>query len=137
MNTRYDGLPANMPDATVIERLAHQAVASLPPMFRDHLADVVFRVEEFADRETLRLMELDSPWELTGLYQGHPLGEQSIWASGDLPPVISLFRRPLLREWAETGVGLEELVTHVIVHEVGHHFGLSDGDMEAIENELP
>lgn len=129
--------PPGMPDAALIEQLARKAVANLPPMFRDHLADVVFRVDEFADAETLRLMGIGNPWELTGLYHGHPMGEQSIWSSGELPSVISLFRRPLLREWAETGVGLEELVTHVIVHEVGHHFGLSDEDMEAIENEQP
>lgn len=124
------------PDATTFERLAREAVRRLPQMFRDHLADVVVRVEDFADDEALRAVGLDNPWELTGLYQGRPLSEQSIWSSGDLPPVISLFRRPLLQEWRETGVELEDLVTHVIVHEVGHHFGLSDEEMEAIEDDL-
>jgi predicted Zn-dependent protease with MMP-like domain len=94
----------------------------------------VFRVEEFADDETLQAMGIENPWELTGLYHGRPLSEQSIWSAGDLPPMISLFRCPLLNEWVETGVTLEELVTHVIVHEVGHHFGLSDAEMEAIED---
>jgi predicted Zn-dependent protease with MMP-like domain len=121
------------PDAAVIERLACEAVDRLPAVFRDHLAQVVFRVEEFADDETLQAMGIENPWELTGLYHGRPLSEQSIWSAGDLPPMISLFRCPLLNEWVETGVTLEELVTHVIVHEVGHHFGLSDADMEAIE----
>ena len=102
-------------------------------MFRDHLGDVVIRVEEFADAETLSVLGLSNPWHLTGLYHGRPLSEQSIWSSGDLPPIISLFRRPLLNEWIETGVELEELVTHVIVHEAGHHFGLSDDQMRAIE----
>lgn len=124
------------PDATTFERLVREAVRRLPQMFRDHLADVVVRVEDFADDEALRAVGLDNPWELTGLYQGRPLSEQSIWSSGDLPPVISLFRRPLLQEWRETGVELEDLVTHVIVHEVGHHFGLSDEEMEAIEDDL-
>jgi predicted Zn-dependent protease with MMP-like domain len=121
------------PDAAVIERLACEAVDRLPAVFRDHLAQVVFRVEEFADDETLQAMGIENPWELTGLYHGRPLSEQSIWSAGDLPPMISLFRCPLLNEWVETGVTLEELVTHVIVHEVGHHFGLSDADMEASE----
>ena len=97
--------------------------------------DAVIRVEEFADVETLRAVGLDDPWNLTGLYQGHPLSEQSIWSSGGLPPIISLFRSPLLNELIRTGVALEDLVTHVTVHEVGHHFGLSDDQMQAIEND--
>lgn len=126
-------MSAPVPDAAVFERLAHKAMAGLPPLFREHLDDIVVRIEEFADRETLDALGIADPWELTGLYHGRSLDEQSIWDSGQLPPVISLFRRPLLREWAQTGVGLEELVTHVVVHEVGHHFGLSDAEMEAIE----
>lgn len=125
------------PTAAAIEDLARRAVQRLPRMFRDHLADVVIRVEEFADDETLRGMGLDDPWELTGLYHGHPVSERSIWSAGDLPPIISLFRCPLLNEWIETDVTLEDLVTHVIVHEVGHHFGLSDADMQELENDMP
>lgn len=117
-------------------QLAHQAVDRLPEIFREHLDGVIVRVEEFADAETLAEMEIDDRWELTGLYQGRPVGEQSIWSSGELPPVISLYRQPLLLEMRETGVTLEDLVTHVIVHEVGHHFGLSDDDMHAIEDDL-
>ena len=127
---------ADTPGAAAIERLARKAVRQLPQMFRDYLADVIIRVEEFADSETLRAVGLNDPWELTGLYQGRPLSEQSIWSTGDLPSIISLFRRPLLNEWRETGVALEDLVTHVIVHEVGHHLGLSDDQMHAIENNL-
>lgn len=125
------------PDAATIMRLAQAAVARLPDAFREHLRDVVIRVEDFADEEILRELGLDSEWDLTGLYQGRPMSEQSIWSSGELPPTISLFRVPLLSEWVETGVSLEELVNHVIVHEVGHHFGLSDDEMHAIENDLP
>ena len=102
-------------------------------MFRDHLGDVVFRVQDFADDEMLRAVGQTSPWALLGLYHGRPFGQRSIWATGDMPSVISLFRVPLLEECH--GVSLGAMVTHVIVHEVGHHFGLSDDDMRAIENE--
>lgn len=122
------------PDAAAIERLARDAFERLPEPFRQHLADVIVRVDEFADDEVLHEMEIEDPWDLTGLYQGHPVGQQSIWSSGDMPPVISLYRSPLLAEWIETGVTLEDLIRHVIVHEVGHHFGLSDEEMDAIED---
>jgi predicted Zn-dependent protease with MMP-like domain len=122
------------PDVATFERLAHEAILRLPEEFREHLDGVIIRVEEFADAETLAALGIDDPWELTGLYHGRPMGEQSIWTSGELPPVISLYRRPLIEEWEETGVALGDLVTHVIVHEVGHHFGLSDDDMHAIED---
>jgi predicted Zn-dependent protease with MMP-like domain len=121
------------PDATLMQQLARQAFDRLPARFRDHLDDVVIRVEEFADRETLDALGIDDRWALTGLYHGRPFGEQSIWASAEMPPMITLFRAPLLREWRETGVGLEDLITHVVVHEVGHHFGLTDEDMHRIE----
>jgi predicted Zn-dependent protease with MMP-like domain len=123
------------PDAATFERLAREALDRLPDPFRDHLADIVIRVEEFADDETLDAMEIDDAWELTGLYHGRPLSEQSVWATGDMPPTITLYRQPLLGEWRETGVELADLVNHVVVHEVGHHFGLSDDDMHRIEDE--
>jgi predicted Zn-dependent protease with MMP-like domain len=121
------------PDAAAIERLADAAIARLPDLFRRHLDGVVLRIEEFADDETLDALGIDDPFDLSGLYIGRPIGERSSMASGDLPTMIHLFRRPLLDEWAETGVSLEALVTHVIVHEVGHHFGFSDEDMRAFE----
>ena len=123
------------PDAAAIERLADAAVDALPEHFRRHLANVVFRVEEFADDEILDAMGIDDPFELTGLYSGRSMREESSLASGELPPMVHLYRRPLLDEWVETGVALEELITHVIVHEVGHHFGFSDADMHAIEDQ--
>ncbi len=122
------------PDAAAIERLADEAIARLPEGFRRHLDGVVLRVEEFAEDEVLDQLGIEDPFDLTGLYTGRPIGERSSMLSGELPAMIHLFRRPLLDEWVETGVGLEELITHVIVHEVGHHFGLSDADMHAIED---
>jgi predicted Zn-dependent protease with MMP-like domain len=123
------------PDTATFEHIARQALAALPEAFRVHLDRVVLRIEEFADAETLRTMAIPSRWNLSGLYHGRPVGEQSIWDSGELPPVISLYRQPLLAEWRETGVGLQELIAHVVVHEVGHHFGLSDDDMHALEDD--
>jgi predicted Zn-dependent protease with MMP-like domain len=122
------------PDGAMIERLADAAIARLPAAFRAHLEDVVLQIEDFADEEVLKELGIDDPFDLSGLYTGRPLGQQSSMLSGELPAMIHLYRRPLLDEWAETGVSLEALVTHVIVHEVGHHFGFSDDDMHAIED---
>ena len=123
------------PTAADIERLAEAAIARLPEQFRTHLEDVVLRIEEFADDEVLAELGIEEPFELSGLYSGRSLDKASSWASGELPPMIHLYRRPLLDEWADTGVALEDLITHVIVHEVGHHFGFSDEDMHAIEEQ--
>ena len=122
------------PDAAAIERLADAAIAGLPEPFRRHLDGVVLRIEEFAEDEVLEQFGIEDPFELSGLYTGRPVGQQSSMLSGELPAMIHLYRRPLLDEWAESGVSLEELVTHVIVHEVGHHFGFSDEDMHALED---
>ena len=121
------------PDAAEIERLADAAIARLPEAFHRHLDGVVLRVEEFADEAVLDELGIEDPFDLTGLYTGRPIGEQSSMHSGELPAMIHLYRRPLLDEWADTGVSLEDLVTHVIVHEAGHHFGFSDEEMHAIE----
>lgn len=122
------------PGAEQLETLAKAALARIPDPFADHLKDVVLIVEEFADEATLTEMGMEDPFELTGLYSGRPLGEKSSFDVAALPDTIHLFRRPLLDEWIETGVSLEALITHVVVHEVGHHFGLSDEDMHALED---
>ena len=121
------------PDLAAIEALARDALARLPDAFRVHLGDVVVRVEDFAEDAILDEMGIENPFDLTGLYSGRPLGTKSSTDSGALPDVIHLYRRPILDEWIETGVTLEALVSHVLVHEVGHHFGLSDDDMHALE----
>ena len=121
------------PDADAIEALARAAIARLPDVFRAHLDDVVLRIEDFADEETLDALSIDDPFALSGLYRGRPVGEKSSYDSGALPDMIFLYRRALLDEWVEGGETLETLVSHVLVHEVGHHFGLSDADMHALE----
>jgi predicted Zn-dependent protease with MMP-like domain len=124
--------PQFAPTREDIERLALSALSRLPDPFRDHLAHVVLFVEDFADAQVLKDMEIDDPFGLTGLYSGRPVGDAA--QTGDLPPTIHLFRRPLLDEWVETGVPLDMLITHVVVHEIGHHFGLSDLDMHVLED---
>ncbi|MDB5684385.1 MAG: neutral zinc metallopeptidase [Sphingomonas bacterium] len=121
------------PDAERIEALAREAIARLPDAFRAHLGDVLLRVEEFPDADVLAELEIEDPFELSGLYTGRPVGQKSVSDFGTMPDMIHLFRRPLLDEWIETGVTLEALVAHVLIHEVGHHFGLSDADMHALE----
>jgi predicted Zn-dependent protease with MMP-like domain len=121
------------PDAATIEALARAAIERLPDPFRQFLDDVVLRVEEFADDDVLAELGIEDPFDLSGLYTGRPIGEKSVSDSGALPDMIHLFRRSLLEEWVETGVSLEALVRHVVIHEVGHHFGLSDADMHALE----
>ena len=125
--------PLLAPDAQSIELLARDVIARLPEAFAAHLDDVILRVEEFAEEEVLAELEIEDPFELTGLYTGRPIGDRSVSDSGALPDMIHLYRRPLLDEWVETGVALDALIAHVVIHEVGHHFGLSDEDMHALE----
>ena len=121
------------PGAERIEAIARATIARLPAEFARHLGDVVLRVEELADDAILAEMGIEDPFELTGLYTGLPVGSKSVDHSGTLPDMIHLFRRAILDEWIETGVSLEALVAHVVIHEIGHHFGLSDEDMHALE----
>ncbi|SEL64576.1 Predicted Zn-dependent protease, minimal metalloprotease (MMP)-like domain [Sphingomonas palmae] len=122
------------PSADVIEAHARATIARLPEAFRTHLRDVVLLVEEEADPEMLASVGLDHPLDLTGVYVGRPVGEKSSFESGALPDRIHLYRQAILAEWCETGVRLDDLVAHVTVHEIGHHFGLSDDDMHALED---
>ncbi len=121
------------PSLEDIEALTREAIAHLPDQFRVHLEDVLLRIEDFPDAEVTAEMGLQSPFDILGLYSGRPVGDKSVDLSGTLPDMIRLYRRPILDEWVESGESLEALVTHVLVHEVGHHFGLSDEAMHAIE----
>lgn len=123
------------PSADEIEALARAALDRLPPQFAAHLGEVVLLVEEFADDALLAELGIEDPFDLTGVYEGLPLHEKSIEHSGRLPDRIRLFRAPILDEWIARGdETLEHLVAHVLVHEVGHHFGLSDEAMHALED---
>jgi predicted Zn-dependent protease with MMP-like domain len=121
------------PSAEEIEAIARQALNALPQPFASSLGEIVLLVEEFADEATLEAMGIDDPFELSGLYEGVPLPERSVEQSGTLPETVRLFRRSLLDEWSSSEVTLERLVAHVLIHEIGHHFGFSDADMHALE----
>ena len=121
------------PSLADVEEIAARAFAAIPEELRHHVRDVVIGVEEFPDAETEQEMELESPFDLLGLYRGVDLTRKSV---GDVVrdvDMIFLYRRPLLDYWCETGEDIEHLVRHVLIHEIGHHFGLSDDDMERIE----
>jgi predicted Zn-dependent protease with MMP-like domain len=122
------------PSLALIEQLAHEAISTLPEPFREPATMIRIRVEDFPVDETVEALGLDDPFELTGLYDGIPLTEKSVSDQPTQPDVIWLFRRPILDEWAERGnVSISELVAHVVVHEVAHHFGWSDDQIAAID----
>ncbi|QYZ70236.1 metallopeptidase family protein [Neotabrizicola shimadae] len=122
------------PDLALIEGLARDAVLSLPEPYRAAALHVALRIEDFPPDEILEAMDLNDAFELTGLYDGTPLTEKSVMDQPRQPDTIWLFRRPILDEWAERGnVSLAELVTHVMIHELAHHFGWSDDDIAAVD----
>lgn len=124
------------PTTAEFEAAAHAVLARLPEVFRRELSGVVLRIEEFASDAVLDSLGIEDPYDLTGLYEGVALPERSQWDSEGLPPVITLFRQPLLAEMEETGVSFAALIRHVVIHEAGHHFGLSDDDMHALEDSV-
>jgi predicted Zn-dependent protease with MMP-like domain len=116
--------------------LARSRLQGLPGNFRSLAGDVVLRVDDFASDEVLDDLGIADPFELTGLYQGVDLGRRSVLDTGVQPSMVFLYRRPILDEWTERGdVSLGELIAHVLVHEIGHHFGLSDDDIHRIEDD--
>ncbi|HET9232362.1 MAG TPA: metallopeptidase family protein [Vitreimonas sp.] len=123
-------IPPSLDD---IGRLAQEAWDAMPSTFRELAGDVIFRIEDFAGEELLRELGIEDPFELTGLYDGVDLTQRSIVGPAPPSPIVFLYRRAILDEWIERGaVSLRDLVAHVLVHEIGHHFGLSDEAMDEI-----
>ena len=124
------GPPPSLGD---LELLAERALATVPAALKRHMGRVVIRVDEFPDEETEREMDLASPFDILGLYRGVALPHQSVMDPRAEPELIFLYRRPILDYWCETGEPLPAVVRHVLIHEIGHHFGFSDDDMARIE----
>ncbi len=116
-----------------LEEIAGRVFDSLPDFLTARCRDLVIRVEDFPDDDVLADMGIESPYDLAGLYQGVPLTEQQVTNPRPALDMVFLYRRPLLDWWCDEGVDLEYLIRHVLVHEIGHHFGFSDADMERIE----
>ena len=123
------------PSLADLEAVAREAYARIPASLRRFLKELVIRVEDFPDDEILMDLECESPFDLLGLYQGVDLARKSVLDAPQDVDLIFLYRRPILDYWCETGEDLPDLVRHVLIHEIGHHFGLSDDDMERIEAE--
>ena len=122
------------PSLDDLAALAEAAFQALPAQFRKLTGEVIFRVDDFPPQYVLDELGIEDPFELTGLYQGVDLAHRSVFDPSPQPSMVFLYRRPILDEWAAHGeIALPELVTHVLVHEIGHHFGLSDAQIEAIE----
>ena len=133
--TPAERLHGRSPSAADIEAIARRTLERLPSPFAESLGDIVLRIEEVADPDTARSVGLRHPMQLSGLYEGIPLNHQSVQHSGMLPERVTLYRRPIIAEWQSTRVSLEQLVSHIVIHEIGHHFGFSDDDMHALEDE--
>jgi predicted Zn-dependent protease with MMP-like domain len=132
--TPAERLSGRTPSEAEIDAIARRTIERLPSPFAESLKDVVLQVEPVADLDTARRVGLSHPMQLSGLYEGVSLNRQSVGHSGMLPERITLFSRPILAEWRSTRVSLEQLVSHIVIHEVGHHFGFSDDDMHALED---
>ena len=134
MTNITDWQRATAPEIPEFEDLAEAAWARLPEAFRRLCEGVVIRVEDFPDDETMEEMGCETPFDLLGLFRGIGLAQGgAMMQTGQFPNMVWLYRRPILDYWAEHEESLGQIVTHVLVHEIGHHFGLSDEDMEAIE----
>lgn len=133
MATMPDRGDERAPTLADIETVAAAAFASIPAVLRARVEGVVMQIHDFPDVDTINDMELETPFDLLGLYSGIDLISKSLTHPGEGIDMILLYRRPLLDYWAENDVTLGELVRHVLIHEIGHHFGYSDDDMEAIE----
>ena len=130
---RFSG---QIPTDAEIDAIARRTLERLPSPFRESLGDIVLLVEPVTDADTARGLGLNHPMQLSGLYQGVPLHKQSVSQSGTLPERITLYSRPILAEWRATRFSLEQIVSHIVIHEIGHHFGFSDDDMHALEDSI-
>jgi predicted Zn-dependent protease with MMP-like domain len=126
-------VPPTMDD---IHTMAERALAAIPARLAREVRDVGIAVDEMPDQETLDELDLESPWDLTGIYRGTPLTQRSVSDPARLPNLIFLYRQPILLEWIETGEDLYQIVRNVLIHEIGHHFGFDDRDIEALEREM-
>ena len=126
-------IAAKAPSLVEIETMAHEIFERLPRRFRDLCEGVIIRVDDFPTEEVLDEMEAESEFDLLGLFQGTGLPHQSHGDIARLPNLVWLYRRPILDYWAEHDEALGDIVRHVLIHEIGHHFGLSDDDIEGIE----
>jgi predicted Zn-dependent protease with MMP-like domain len=125
--------PVKAPSLAELEVLAGEMFRQLPKQFRELCADVVIQVDDFPTDEVLDRMGAQSEFDLLGLFHGVGLPFRSVAVSGQMPNMIWLYRRPILDYWAEHDETLGAIVRHVLIHEIGHHFGLSDAAMHAIE----
>lgn len=123
------------PSLADIDQIATAALASIPDELRRHARGVVIRVEEFPDDETLDDLGLEDPFDLLGLYRGVALSRKSVLHTPHNVDMVFLYRRPILDYWCESGDDLGDIVRHVLIHEIGHHFGFSDADMDRIESQ--
>jgi predicted Zn-dependent protease with MMP-like domain len=133
--SRTDWSKLEAPSLAAFETIADAAYRRLPERFRALTGDLLIRIEDFPTDEVLDAMGIESPFDLLGLYSGVDLARKSVMDVSALPDMVFLYRRPILDYWAEHEETLGHIVTHVLVHEIGHHFGLSDADMDHIESE--
>jgi predicted Zn-dependent protease with MMP-like domain len=133
--TPEERIAGRIPSAADIEAIARRTLDRLPAPFAESLADIVLQIDEVANPDTARRLGLRHPMQLSGLYEGVPLNHQSVLQSGRLPERVTLYRRPIIAEWQQTRFSLDQLVSHIVIHEIGHHFGFSDDDIHALEDE--
>jgi predicted Zn-dependent protease with MMP-like domain len=132
--TRRDPARLTAPDAALIESLALEVLSTLPPAFRQAASEVGVMVEELAPDDLLDDLDVEDPFELTGVYEGTPLTDKTVSGQPTAPDLIRLFRRAILDEWIERGdIALVDLVRHVMIHELAHHFGWTDDEIAAID----
>jgi len=133
MTSKTNWETASSPSLADFERMAAAAWERLPAKFREKAGDVLIRVEEFATEEVLQALGIENPLELSGLYHGVSIDKKSVMDVPRQPDMVFLYRRPILEEWAAGNETLGALIEHILVHEIGHHFGFSDADMAGIE----